>query len=555
MAKIRLPGKLPTLPPWEALITNLHLPRFEEKDYQLQLSLIHSLSGAGANYRELFSQVCLELPAILKAECVSFVRIASGKTSVIMSNRSRKYLTVLFGRDGCKEILEDDRPLSAHLLRSTPLLRSLYLSSALISQTPERRIMMYVTQNRPISSWETQYINTIASLIGHPIRESFLQDNLETESCRLSVLTDNLLEGLAVLGPDGKILIWNKAFERLTGYSAREAIGRRLGELIHRKDNDSWADDQLKNAHDDPSRRISHEEIQIITKRNRVKWVAISLSFMRTRSGEIEQTQLFARDISKAKELEARKSEFISIATHELRTPLTAAKGYLSLVMREKDILNAKHRGYLGRAQQAIDRLVLLAEDLLRAVQVEEERLNLNWRRVDLRQLVEGLQRDFLRRSQEAGIPMRVVLPDLPAYVMADGERLRQVFANLLDNAFKYTPRGVITITVKEDTARNHQPVYLTSVADTGMGIEPREVDHIFDRFHRAHSPEETKAQGAGLGLFIAKSFIDRLNGSIRVKSRPRRGTVFTVALPAAQNHISINKKTVNNRKVQDGKK
>lgn len=415
-------------------------------------------------------------------------------------------------------------------------LRFLY---SLPLQDGQEKVCLTIVSTEPLSPETRKYLHFIELLLGIRRSSQELGTQLTQEKQRLEALTHHLSEGLAVLNSDLHISVWNRPLQRLIGFSAKEAIGHKYSQLLRQPDGRDWLSDLLTEYQHQPTKHIFTVDLQILTKRKEAKWVNISGSFIRNEQNQIVQTIALVRDVSYLKELEQRKNEFISIATHELRTPITAIKGYLSLLGRDTASFNDKQRAYLERAVEASERLVRLAEDLLQVVRVEENRLDFTMRPLRLSTLLQKICGDFIEKARQKGIDLSFhdSFPESTtgSLILGDKIRTEQIFANLVDNALKYTRRGSVTITLKSGAtdSRNRQTA-LVEIRDTGIGIETRDISSVFEKFHRTRSASNSKESGVGLGLYIVKSFIEKQHGKINVQSRVGRGSTFSVTLPLA---------------------
>lgn len=349
---------------------------------------------------------------------------------------------------------------------------------------------------------------------------------------RFASITQHLSEGMMVIDNQLRITVWNRPLQRLTNLSPSSALGQVYSQGLVRADQPNWLETLIA-QHQNTTQSVFTTEFQIMDAQNQPKWVSVSGSFLRNDSGQIEQTILIVRDISASKEVEQRKSEFISIATHELRTPITAISGYLSLVNHDTDRFSEKQRLYIERATQASQRLARLAEDLLRVTQLEENRTQFDRRVVMLGPLLKKLATDFGEKARLKNINLVLDIESRRS-IMADPERLGQALANLIDNAIKYTATGTVTIQQRFVASQNNHPATVEIlISDTGRGISIKEQEVIFDKFRRGASASLSRESGAGLGLFIVKSFIEKQGGTIKVRSKPNRGTAFTLQFPA----------------------
>ncbi|HEY6762539.1 MAG TPA: ATP-binding protein [Baekduia sp.] len=233
------------------------------------------------------------------------------------------------------------------------------------------------------------------------------------------------------------------------------------------------------------------------------------------------------RDATERARLERLKSEFVATASHELRSPLTSIKGFVEL-LRAGDSLDDRQREFLDIVLVSTNRLVDLVNDLLDVARLEAGRVEVHRRPVDVGEVLDDVVTLLRGRIQSKDQHVNVdVAPDTPR-VLADATRLRQMLTNLVTNAHLYTDDGG-TLTLR---AGRHAAGVRIEVADTGRGMSPAELEHVFERFSRGAG--STGTPGTGLGLSIVKSLVDLHGGTIDVASTLGEGTTFAITLPAA---------------------
>ncbi|QRG68071.1 sensor histidine kinase [Brevibacillus choshinensis] len=237
-----------------------------------------------------------------------------------------------------------------------------------------------------------------------------------------------------------------------------------------------------------------------------------------------ETFNYMAAEIGKNEKL---KNDFISSVSHELRTPLTSIKGWSETLISGG--LDEPEETMLGLEviSKETDRLISLVEELLDFSKFQSGEMKLSLERMDLREVLDDVHLQFAIRSQDKRVDLQMEIPSSPLAVMGDFNRLMQVFVNLLDNAFKFTPRGgTISVTAAESARR-----LIISVTDTGEGIDEGDLPHITGKFYKGRS----KQSGSGLGLAICKEIIEFHGGRLFVNSILGQGTTITVDLPVAE--------------------
>jgi PAS domain S-box-containing protein len=240
------------------------------------------------------------------------------------------------------------------------------------------------------------------------------------------------------------------------------------------------------------------------------------------------------RDITDQRRLEADsqrvRDELLATVSHELRTPLTSIIGYTELMADLGDSdLSRRARKLLGVIERNAERELRLVDDLLTMAYLDDHRLRIDRRPVDLGAVARRVVDDASLRARERGLTLRLVAAEL-APVHADFYRLVQVLENLLANALKFTgPGGRVDVVVRDDGAMG-----VVEVCDTGIGVSPEEKERVFERLYRAPSAIRNQAQGAGLGLPIVRAIVEAHGGTVQVESEVGVGTTVRVAIPHA---------------------
>lgn len=248
-----------------------------------------------------------------------------------------------------------------------------------------------------------------------------------------------------------------------------------------------------------------------------------------------EKIELLAKDLEKANvrltDLNRQKSEFVSFATHQLRGPLTAMKGYASLLLEgEMGELNAEVRNGISRILDSSNTLVTIVNDYLNVSRIELGAMKYAFDTIDLRSLISDLVAELKPNIDKTGVKFSFTFEEGVDYRMtADKDKLKQVFANIIDNSLKYTPQGSIHAHLSLDKTRR---LFVFTIRDTGVGISPEALPHLFKKFSRAENASKTNIRGTGLGLYVAKEMIEAHHGTIRAESRGEgQGSTFIVEL------------------------
>ncbi|MDD5448024.1 MAG: ATP-binding protein, partial [Actinomycetota bacterium] len=240
---------------------------------------------------------------------------------------------------------------------------------------------------------------------------------------------------------------------------------------------------------------------------------------------------LFLHDITEFKRLDEMKSKFLSNVSHELRTPLTSVEGFVSLLMTEKaGQLNSTQKEYLQLVKEDTASLASMIDNLLELSRIQERESQTRKEKVDIREVVEYCAKRFANRALEKGIKFSISKSENIPPICADRLHMVRVINNLLDNALKFTDSGgMVSISVSRATEGIE-----VNISDTGRGISPSALPHIFNRFYQAESGTPEGKRGFGLGLAVSKELVELNGGSIRAESSPGSGSTFHVFLPVA---------------------
>ena len=339
------------------------------------------------------------------------------------------------------------------------------------------------------------------------------------------------------------VISWNKGAERIFGYTAEEMIGQSISKLFppDRLDEETRIVARLQQGD-----RVDHFETKRRRKDGELIDVSLTISPIRNAEGVVVGASKIARDITEQKRAQQRlaeaneelqranqiKAEFLTTLSHELRTPLNAILGWVQIL---KDEPKAQD---VAQAVPIIERNVRvqsqLIEDLLDISRIEAGKIKLDIQQIDLAALVAAGIESVRPGAEAKQIRLTSAFSNVFGTVIGDKDRLQQIFWNLLTNAIKFTRRqGRIHTVIKR--VDSHVEI---SVSDTGQGIAPEFLPHVFDRFRQADATTTRRHGGLGLGLSIVKYLTELHGGNVRVMSDGvGRGATFSVCLPLQSLH------------------
>ena len=230
------------------------------------------------------------------------------------------------------------------------------------------------------------------------------------------------------------------------------------------------------------------------------------------------------------RELDRVKSDFISIAAHQLRTPLSALKWVMGILLDDNSQnLTSEQRGLILKGVESNDRMLQLVNEMLIVTRIESGKEHFEFVPLHMEDIMENVILDFAGQAHVRKINLSFVKPPerLP-YIKADAEKIRSVLQNLIENAMRYTPDGG-SITL---TASLEDKVIKGTVSDTGIGIPKHQQASIFNKFFRADNAVKQQTDGTGLGLYIARSILEKHGGTLTFESVEGKGTTFTLTVP-----------------------
>ncbi|HKP39159.1 MAG TPA: PAS domain S-box protein [Pyrinomonadaceae bacterium] len=373
---------------------------------------------------------------------------------------------------------------------------------------------------------------------------------LETEKTlrHFAAIVETTDDAIVSKDLNGIITSWNRAAERLFGYSAEEIIGKPVSTLIPKEhpDEEPAILKRLRRGE-----RIDHYETVRVKKDGRRFDVSLTVSPIKNAEGKIIGASKIARDISDQKraqkeiakllasEREAReeaeianrsKDEFLAVLSHEMRTPLTAMLGWLTILRGHKlDAKTTKHA--IETVERNAKAQAQLIEDLVDISRIVGGKLNLEVRPIDVVPVIEAAL-DVIRPAAEAKqIHLDLQIPSAVPPVSGDPARLQQVIWNLLSNAVKFTPKGGEISVVLRQFESSAEIV----IRDNGIGISPEFLPFVFERFRQAESAATRSHRGMGLGLAIVRHLIELHGGTVIAESEGEdKGSTFTIRLPLA---------------------
>jgi signal transduction histidine kinase len=457
---------------------------------------------------------------ILVAEAASGIEEDLWRTFVIEVSDDFNQRLLTEGRPLVVNDVVQERRLKMQLARAVGA-RSALVVPLRHEGSPVGTLTFYaVSQPRRFDGVAVAVAELIANEAGDVLERARLQEEVREERERAARVLAHIGDGVFFVDGTGVIRLWNPAIAAVTGIPGDDALGRRPQEVLP-----GWeAIEPLVPVASAPAYAAKHAETLPLDLGDRELWISIS-------AVQFPDGTVYAlRDLTEERGIEKLKSEFVATVSHELRTPLAAVYG-AAVTLRRQDVeLDDDHRRrLLAVIAGESDRLARIVDQVLAASRLESGSFAFVLEHCDpgppALQAVEAA-----RAHAPPGVVIELAAADDLPPVAADPDMLRQVLANLVENAVKYSPSGGrVHLSLWRQEGR-----VLFAVRDEGLGIPPREQEHIFEKFYRLDPNLTRGVGGTGLGLYICRELVRRMGGRIWVASREGEGSTFFFELPVA---------------------
>src|SRR6266540_1094771 len=415
-----------------------------------------------------------------------------------------------------------DAATDPRLVADDPVLsagHSAYLGVPLIGMEGGLQGVLAVYARAP-RAWREEEVEALSALAGNAsavLSNAELYQRVAMERERSYAILANIADGIVAVDRDDKVVLWNRSAEQITGVPATAALDRTPVEVLQRE---LAADDEGRLG----------ERLLPVQRGGEEVWLSLTEAVMRDPVGAVAGRIFAFRDVSTERIVEEMKSGFVSTVSHELRATLTSIYGFAETLLRQDVLFGEEERQtFLRYIASEAQRLTAIVDTLLSVARLEAGDLQVELEPTDVRSVVSEAVTSVRESAAVNEHGFVLDLPDEPLAASADREKLRQILANLLDNAVKFSPDGG-TVTVEARRSSGHVEV---RVVDEGPGIPEAERERIFSKFHRADSSVRGGG-GVGLGLFIARGLVAAMGGRIWVDSAEGGGSSFAFELPLA---------------------
>jgi PAS domain S-box-containing protein len=507
------------------LSADLELPRVLQAVLSRAVTLLGVTGGEVAIYEEQVKQLVVVASENIGKDSTG-TRLGLGEGAMGHVARTREPLIIpsyheWLGRSG------QYADVTVHSVMAAPLLIGRRLVGAIAT--------VHSDKNRVFGPEDLRLLTMFAPQAAIAIENARLYAAAQRQKQYFEELVSNSPVAIVTLDKNHDIVSCNPAFHTLFGYTPAEATGRNLDELVSTEATRSEAVQYTQAALDHPVHGIGRRRRKDDTLVD-VEVLAVPVIVSGERVGLMALYHDISELLQARREAEAAnsaKSQFLASMSHELRTPLNAIIGYSEMVQEEVEELGQPALASdLTKIRTAGRHLLALINDILDLSKIEAGKMELFLETFDLGTLLEEVVTTVRPLVEKNANRLVVQRPPQPGTMHADLTKVRQMLLNLLSNACKFTKDGTITLTLAREGPPGDEVVL--SVADTGVGMTPEQMDRLFEAFSQAEASTTSKYGGTGLGLAITKRFCEMMGGDVTVRSEAGRGSTFTVRLPSA---------------------
>lgn len=448
------------------------------------------------------------------------------------------------------KLISPEEGFVARTMRTTEVLSST-LENDFFLQTRTGKKLPIVLTTMPLMLSGTNEVYGVVIIFRDVTKEKQQHDLIESEVAKrtqelsaernkISLTLASVTDAVITLDLEGHILIFNKAAEILLNKFSKDVMGEKIEDVIRVYDNDvEITKDTYAPANADNAEAIvfNKNSLKIVCGEKEVYVIFICGHITDGRKVNIGSI-ITLHDISKEKQLEEMKIDFVSMAAHELRTPLTSIRGYASLLQKQlAGKLTDDQQKFMNIMLICIENLANLINNLLSVSRIERNSMRLDLAVIDLAGITQSIVDELKNAAQTRNQTLTFIKEQeqFPS-VVADNFRIGEVLRNLIGNAIAYTKSGgniTVRLTQKDNTLS-------VSIADTGEGIPKEALPRLFSKFFRVSGVLGQGSKGTGLGLYISKSIINMHRGTIGVESEFGKGSVFHFLLPIATENEKV---------------
>ncbi len=539
-----------------------HRLTVENKKKLFELEVLYNVSNTISytlDHQELLQIIMDSLNKVIDCDLCTSLHVASGQKTHLTIRSSRLVAPSLV-TEAKANIIQAFNTLAGNPIQEEQLsileevdlsdtsdtdaqsIQSFFNVPLIIRERPVGMINISSTKEDAFSQYDIRLLYTIANQASIAIDR--LRAVVAAEKSKMETMVESMSDGVIMMDNKGDVVVINPAAQNMLGVA-----GIDQPKIIEELGLPGFLEMNLDKT--GTSHLAEDEELikEIVITEPQKTILQASISPVKNIDGQELGIVTVLRDVTREKEIDRMKSDFISIVSHELRAPLANIKNAVSIVEIAGEV-NEDQQEFLSIAMEDIDRLSRLISQLLDISRIESGRMELDFESINVGSVAAASITSLERRADEKNIAIINKIPDDLPQLSADKDRLTQIFTILIDNALKfadeggkitvdakYTPGGQVSVGATVATkSLNSLDVMEISVSDTGIGIASKDLDKVFNRFQQLSSSSTRKEGGTGLGLAIAKEIIEKHHGKIWVESQIGKGSTFTFILPMTQN-------------------
>jgi PAS domain S-box-containing protein len=408
-----------------------------------------------------------------------------------------------------------------------------HLAMPVVHHSKTLGVILIERKSQTYSDHDAKLLRLVATRLAVLVENATLYHDVNARRERWEAVFRFTDEGIVIFDRRGSVVGFNPAAAEITGHEISDAISRPFERVVKAITGEGGGvgPTPLVRVLTDGLTIAKTEQLLETRMGNRI-WTEISYSPIFDDAGQITSGIALIRNVQRDREVEAIKSDFISIVSHELRTPLTAIKGFLSMILKQDfGALSDKQSHYLSRVYQSNQRMIDLVEDLLDVSYIESGKISLTISPVAIEAVISEVVAELGAKGAASQIMIKLKRRQRLPLVLADDTRLHQILLNLVDNAIKYSAPG----TLVEIDCQVVSDELVTTISDHGVGITKSQIERLFTKFGRIYNPMSVQAGGTGLGLYIVKNLVENQGGRIWVTSQEGKGSKFKFSLPIAK--------------------
>ena len=444
--------------------------------------------------------------------------------------------------DGQSLPVSDQNHPMLECLRTATAVTGAYLGFLHTDQT-----MHWLLVNAQPVLGTTNAVETVIATVVDVTEEKQIQDQLRLrteelasakgkevrERARYEALLESMGDGVIATDWEGRITIINKQAENLLAITVGDWMGKYWFEIAQLEDEQKILvplEKQPLKVSLQTGKKVSGNRYSYIRHDGKKVPVSITSSPVVLYGRTVGAVATF-RDITREREVDQMKTEFIALASHQLRTPLSAIRWYSELLLSgDGGELGKEQKEFVENIQEVNVRMIQLVNALLNISRIESGRIIIEPQPTDLKELVQEVQEVLNVKISTKKLHLTVNVEENIGKISIDPQLIREVYLNLLSNAIKYTPtEGEISISLsKKDND------IITQISDSGYGIPSKDKDKVFQKFYRGENIIHFETEGTGLGLYLVKRIVESSGGTIRYESTEGKGTTFWFTLPVA---------------------